>query len=437
MSITEEKILIGIVNNPQLCKQAFSVLQKTDFSTEESQTLFHLATQYFNDYLLIPQNILFKDFIRVNISDNRLYQRVIVLYEKLKDEEISKNEFDSAIDIMLKKSLENNFFDLLEKTINSDDDINKKVDKMLKFLLELNTKSRIEATEAIDVSKEAFKYFKSLEKNDKEFKGISTGITNLDNHIGGWKPGELSVITAPTGEGKSIFLLNFAFNAFKQNKNIIFISLEMTYKEVLGRLLSLISSVSYSKLRKLELDKTDKTKIYKSILKNFYDLKGAKIKDAVPKTNNFIILDILGRCTLERIHSEIIPYIRNEKCDIVFIDYINIIEGPKFSERVYSEGYKARMLKVMSREFQIPIVTAAQMNRPNKRDKDSKITAESVKYAKAISENSDWVIGFNINDEDRLLGRIRLELAKHRHASGKTIWVANRFNVMKVDNWSE
>lgn len=76
--------------------------------------------------------------------------------------------------------------------------------------------------------------------------GVPTGIKEFDLISGGIQPGELGILLAQTGKGKTLALGNFGMHAFLERRNIIFVSLEMTKDQIQFRLDSRISKLEHT-----------------------------------------------------------------------------------------------------------------------------------------------------------------------------------------------
>lgn len=93
--------------------------------------------------------------------------------------------------------------------------------------------------------------------NPEKYRGIPTGIAEIDEAWGGMQAGQLYTIIGPTGGGKSVFLLNFAHHAWGLGKNILYLSVELQDHQCLFRHMSLALRVPHYKFEKIRLSKDE------------------------------------------------------------------------------------------------------------------------------------------------------------------------------------
>ena len=112
----------------------------------------------------------------------------------------------------------------------------------------------------------------SLFPNKDDFKIYSSGLSvDHDYHNGGFATQELVLLGGRRGSGKSIISLNLALHRYKQENTVAFFSIEMRYKEVYDRLMSMISEVPFLDIFKNELTNRQKVKIARAKTKLFYE----------------------------------------------------------------------------------------------------------------------------------------------------------------------
>jgi replicative DNA helicase len=231
-------------------------------------------------------------------------------------------------------------------------------------------------------------------------RGISTGIKCLDYHTKGMLPEQLITIAARSGGGKSALALNIAEHVvMKENKKILYFSLEMSDVQLLDRLIRSVSG-SESDLNAMALAKR-------------------KILD---KEKNFIINTTPG-LTLSAIQAECFKKKQaNPDLALIIIDHIALITaepGAKFQSKTYEIQEVTKRLKVLARHLQIPIIQLAQQNRNVDARQDKRPIKSDLKDSDSIVHDSDVVLFVSITrDEDRTpTGEAVLSIAKNRMGS--------------------
>jgi len=186
---------------------------------------------------------------------------------------------------------------------------------------------------------------------DETRKPIPTGIKGIDNLLnGGLGLGELGVVLAPTGTGKTTLLTLFANTAFNEGKNVLQIFFEDSEVNIKRKHYTIWSGFSPAQ-QIFNIDQVVKS-----------------VKEKHEKANNFLKLLKLPShgVTVSHIKS-IIRKIESEgnKIDLVFIDYVDCLSGETgdTGEEWKGEGAIMRLLESMATEFNIAIWTATQGSR--------------------------------------------------------------------------
>ncbi len=265
-------------------------------------------------------------------------------------------------------------------------------------------------------------FFERISKAKIDFENgvrgatIPTGFTHLDAIIGGLKPAQLMVVGAQPGMGKTAFALNIAENiAFrKENKRVLFFSLEMTEEQLVNRIACVHLQVDSRAMEEPHL-----------IPESKLDALG---ETAQKISQSLFYLYDDGSSDAEYILSVIRKAIKNDKIDVVIIDYLQLIEGErgkKQENRVYELTKITRALKNITREFRIPIILLSQLNRDIEKRAVKVPQLSDLRDSGSIEQDADIVMFINRNfadegecrEEDLKLNEARFHIKKHR--SGK------------------
>lgn len=217
---------------------------------------------------------------------------------------------------------------------------------------DITSKLTMVETSSVDSSTITFNeaMARAYDKTEKASKGhigyIPTGFTNLDKLIVGLSAPDFTIIAARPGVGKTAFLASIVYNIMKRElRHILFFSLEMGSDQVAMRFLSMDSGINFHDQRtgKVDWDK-------------YFDSMGKLTADNYP-----IYLNDLARITPNKIRSEIR---RLPKVDVLFVDYLQLAgSDEKKDQRRLEVASISRGLKQIAREFNIPVVCAAQLSR--------------------------------------------------------------------------
>jgi len=221
---------------------------------------------------------------------------------------------------------------------------------------------------------------------------IKTGIRDLDEKNGGFFPGNVIVIGARPGAGKSAFMGQLAVNMARAGKKVGIISLEMSNNEIAGRLSALDTDMDFQRIyRGLFQDENEKARFYDRLARSTSYLP-ISVSDATKVST----IDI--RAKADKLKAK-------KGLDFLFIDYLQLISSdqPKNKTRENIISEISRAVKIMAKELNIPIAILCQLNREaTKRQGDARYPQLSdLRESGAIEQDADvvmfihrdWVVG--------------------------------------------
>lgn len=257
------------------------------------------------------------------------------------------------------------------------------------------------------------------------FSGLSSGFYDLDSLTQGFQNSDLIIIAGRPSMGKTALSLNIALNTIKDsNLPVLFFSLEMSKKQIMYRLLSMESDISQMRLRSGKLSQADWFKLTK-IIKVF-----SKLPFFIDDTSNLCIQDIKSR--LKTIIFE------QNQVGLIIIDYLQLMQNSKsrMENRVQELSQITRSLKIIAREFNIPIIALSQLSRNVENRLDKKPVLSDLRESGSIEQDADLVLmlsrnlendSINFNNQNSQL--IELIIAKQRN--GPVGSVKLKFNEKK------
>lgn len=215
---------------------------------------------------------------------------------------------------------------------------------------------------------------------ENEF-GIKTGYPSIDNALQGMRPGQMVVIGARPGVGKTSFALNLCVNAARAGASVVFFSLEMSKVEIAQRLLAAESQVSLSEIR------------------------GARIQenqwpDLLAATGTLSSLDVqiddTAGTTVTEIRAKARRLLHEKQNGIVIIDYLQLISPPPGRSRADSRatevGEMSRGIKVMAKDLGVPVVALSQLNRTVEGRTGKRPQLSDLRESGSIEQDADIVI---------------------------------------------
>lgn len=182
--------------------------------------------------------------------------------------------------------------------------------------------------------------------------GITTSITTLDDINGGFKPGQMIVIGARPGVGKSAFFGRIAVRAASQKKRIGVISLEMVSTDIFARLVAAETDIPFKSIERNEfIEESQRNFVYQGI--NTVSQLPIFFSD----TAQVNIHDI--RAKADKLH-------RRYGLDMLIIDYLQLVESSgdnKNKNRENEVSSISRGIKLIAMNMKIPVIALAQLNR--------------------------------------------------------------------------
>ncbi|MGW7433307.1 replicative DNA helicase [Streptomyces sp. NPDC054861] len=267
-------------------------------------------------------------------------------------------------------------------------------------------------------------------KNGRGLVGVSTGFTDLDSLTGGLLPGQMIVIAARPGMGKSTIALDMARAcAVKQNIPAAFISLEMGVDELNMRCLSAESRVALHHLRMGTVTEEDWTRMARRL----------------PSITEAPLHIADSANTLGSIQAKVrrLKALRPD-LGLVVLDYLQLVTvgGRRPESRQQEVSEISRSIKLLAKELQVPIVALAQLNRGPEMRSDKKPTKADLRESGSIEQDADIVILLHREDayekESARAGEVDLIVDKHRNGPTATITVANQLHYSRfVDMTAE
>ena len=351
-----------------------------------TSSLFKLAHDYWNESggLILTTLVLESKMDQFKVSD-KTRAKLFNLWTEVQDLEIDDNDFYELItklkDKRCHKLLSDMLFEINEK-YNTDgmnatiEIINNSLDSIQKEKNELaGDRHNFDVTQSADFFKE--EHEKRI-NHPELFKGIGCGISNIDDKTFGFLPGQIVVFLAPSSGGKSVMMLNSAMYANQVcNKKVLYMSFEMNSWLCLLRHISLQFEIPYSQLKDNNLSPDE----LKTILDGL-----SNSKDGAYFEYDFNMEDP----TPEYIDSRIRDLIATKgKPDLLVVDYIGnmtVRNAPHNAKDWELQSKAIQQLFIMAKRYNIPVITAQQINRETIRDsRKSKENNKFMSYDQAAA----------------------------------------------------
>ena len=261
--------------------------------------------------------------------------------------------------------------------------------------------------------------FEIIENNrgheDGELIGLDTGFEELNEYTYGFQPGELIILAARPGVGKSAFALNVAQKMARNiNAHVAFFSLEMSMEQLIMRILSTLSNVKLGKIRTGKMTEVEMARLLNA-------------KTVIEDLN--IYLDETTTNRFEDIKVKCRKLKREGRLDFVVIDYLQLLTITGKANRYEEVSTLSRSLKLLARELEVPILALSQLSRAVEQrkaeDGSKKPMLSDLRESGSIEQDADMVLflhreGSNGEDATKKFVNTKTELIIAKNRQGMT-----------------
>ncbi len=264
---------------------------------------------------------------------------------------------------------------------------------------------------------------------EKKVHGLSTGLRDLDEMIGGLDPGDVVVIAARPGVGKTALALGAMIHLTGiEKKHASFYSLEMTEVQMADRLLSSGSGVDMQSIRTGTLGPTDFSKL--AAAGGVLGTERGRFEFDCDVT----VADIRAK-----------EKSRKKRSDIIFVDYLNLLTSGSSKGSASRENEVSgvsRDLKKLASSLNVPVVALAQINRGPMSRQDQRPKLSDLRESGAIEQDASVVVMLYRDDEDKQQpgrkGVTEANVAKNRNGPTGVVelnWDGRRARYMNRESY--
>lgn len=407
-----EKALISclILENLSFEKIVDLELSQEDFHDATNGKIFNLIDEHLKiggsiDYLILQSKLrsighdCSDDFL-INILSNKITSTFIEEYGKVVKEK-------SLLRKLMKTNL--SLLELCQKeSLNADELVSQAETELFKMIT-AGKKSQIVSITTL--MKKVLKDLENENRNPGDINGLPTGFSGLDRLLLGMRPGNLIIIGARPGIGKTAIALNIANNVlFSSGLPVMIYSLEMMEEELALRMLSAKAEV--------------KSRVFRT--KDYKDMDLRNIANTVKAFNQLpLYINDNAAVTFTQLRSQARKVKAEEGLGLIVVDYIQImrpIDRKVPREQQVSE--LSRSFKELAKELEIPIIVLAQINRDSSKSESSgskkRPAVSQLRESGALEQDADIVMLLH-RDEDIETNEVDLIVGKNRAGQRGTI----------------
>ena len=321
--------------------------------------------------------------------------------------------------------------DIAEIAYSEPDDVDKAVDDAESRIFDISESETGDNSQRVGLLiNETMEKLEDRFNSKDALTGVPTGFSELDKVLLGFQPGTLNIVGARPGHGKSAFALGIAVHvAQTTNLPVLFFSLEMGKAELAQRILASEARVDSVVLRTGRPTPNDWT----------------KIGHAVGRLDVPLIIDDSSATSVGQIRAKARrTYSREGGLGLIVIDYLQLMGGESRPENRQLEVSEiSRKLKLLAREFNVPVLALSQLSRGLESRSDKHPLLSDLRESGALEQDAD-VVMFLYRDEEydpdpNKKGLAEVNIAKHRAGPigrAQLAWLAayTRFENMASDS---
>ena len=382
----QSKVVASLISDVKFLEQVTEITKPAFFESQANQWIIEEVQRYFDEYRTVPTMEVFK--IKVGVVDDKALKQTVI--EQLKNVylQIGSEDLPYVKKEYLTFAKNQKVKDALLKSVDllKAGNYDKIIDTMMAA-----SKVGVEN----DLGMDYIDNFESIMEDVKRFS-VSTGWDVIDELTdGGLGPGELGVVMAPSGIGKSWFLSKIACSAVQQGINVLHYTLELSESYVGQRYTTILTGIQTSEHK----ERKDE------IIRKIKNTPGrVRIKYYPPQIASAKTLS----AHIEKLRAS------GFNPNLIIIDYADLLKsGNSNRDGLYAElGGIYEELRGLSGEQQIPIWTATQTNRAA--IDHEIIGADSVGDSYKKVQTADFIMSVSRKTKDKLSNTGRIHIVKNR-----------------------
>lgn len=241
--------------------------------------------------------------------------------------------------------------------------------------------------------------------NEDQIMGIPTGYSDFDKITGGFQKGDLIILAARPGMGKTTLAMNFAMHVAEKKHAVAIFSLEMPKEQLAMRLLCSEARINMAKLKSAQLADGE----YKDLAHAMGKLSEMPIYiDTAPDTSPLELKAKIRRLQMEA------------DIKLIVVDYLQLMRSSrrKSENRMQEVSEIVREVKAFAKESGIPLIALSQLGRDiEKRQGDQTPRLSDLRESGELEQTADLVLFINRDYYDNESKEAKLIIAKHRNGS--------------------
>lgn len=428
----EQAVLGSLLIDSRCAPQVIAALKPEDFYTDLNRGIYEVICSMFNfakpiDAVTVLDEMKLQGVYRPDSSQTYLVElmnvtptaaNVMRYVDIIRDKALLRGIAGVASDITA----------AVADGTGSSDDVLENAERRIYALRQGKTLGGLEPISGI--LGEVYRELSELSRTKGGIPGLPTGLMQLDETIMGLKNSDFIILASRPGMGKTSLAMNIALNVGKRTgKAVAIFSLEMSKQQLAQRLLSGEAFVDSKKLQTGLLTTEDWSKLAAATA------TVSRTKIYIDDNSIITVSDMNAQCR------------RIPDLGLVVIDYLQLMTsatGGSSESRIQAVAEISRMMKIMAKELNVPVLCLSQLSRASTQRQDKRPMLSDLRESGSLEQDADIVLGlyrddyFNRESDDH--NQAELIVMKNRHGNTGTIqlqWIPEYTTYTAVENYRE
>ena len=401
----EQSVLGAVILKPECFGDLINLVAGDDFYVDEHREVFFAMHDLFAQSRNIDHVTVTETLVNKGVMDADRAKQVITRILTAVPSAANAQDYAKIVrDRAVRRNLINICREIQESAASETDSAEHLLEVAEKKIYGLSDKNITGNFRHIrDVIKENYHHLKELSDNPEQSAGMPTGFSAIDNLLVGMGTGDMVLVGARPGVGKTSFTMNIATKAARAlGKTVCVFSLEMSAEQLVMRMLSSEAKIDSKILRSGRLQQ-----------ENWQAL--AVAANTLSECN--ILIDDTAGMSVTMMKSRLR---RIKNLGLVVIDYLQLMQAEtKTDNRANEVGEISRGIKLMAKEFGVPVLTCAQLNRAVEARKEGVPQLSDLRDSGSIEQDADSVMFLHRKEGEDM--KVQVVIAKNRHGATGTV----------------
>ena len=378
----EASVLSAMMISAEALQECLIELEPDDFYFPSNRTVFLAMRDMFDKNQPID-TISLADYLRTNGELDRVGGRSFLL--GLGNNSLALVGWRRHVEMLhrdttLRKMIQASA-QITALAFDAPEDTKEVVDRAEKLLLDVTNRDVHTNEQSLeDIMSDLYEELGEQAANGDRPMGVMTGFPSVDSCLLGLRPGQMVVIGARPGVGKTSFALNLATNAAFAGASVALFSLEMSKIEIAQRLLAANARIGLQEIRSARIQ----------------DNQWPQILEATNELSKLdIMIDDTPGTTVTEIRAKARRMLRGKELGVVIVDYLQLISPPSGGRHADSRATEvsemSRGIKIMAKDLGVPVIALSQLNRTVENRTGKRPQLSDLRESGSIEQDADVV----------------------------------------------